>query len=365
MRAIATRRSVAGLMTAWVLGLGAVVTTIPACGDGSSDEARAMGAVDLALTGSSASGRTYRLRDGSIAITGTASTNLTTEDFLDQNVISLELPAGGYLAALASGWRLEVRAEDGTWTVTPAVLTSTNPLPFVVVDQAVTDVTLTFRAGDDVVQLGNGRVHIGIAVDDGVVPGATCADTCLIAEALGCAQPEYCTIICEDLAGAIGPACAPVADAYSACAAGVPGDEYVCSVDGFPIAGPCQPLFDEVIACGTGTGCTEDADGDGSCVEVDCDDSDPTISPGALEVCEDGIDQNCDGADTACAPAGWTCPAQFFGVGDGCDCGCGIVDADCVDASAAACDFCNDPGSCSEGLECPGLISATNNATCG
>ncbi|MBX3270249.1 MAG: hypothetical protein KF729_08305 [Sandaracinaceae bacterium] len=38
-----------------------------------------------------------------------------------------------------------------------------------------------------------------------------------------------------------------------------------------------------------------DRDGDGHADDVDCDDADPTVHPGAREVCDDGIDQNCDG----------------------------------------------------------------------
>ncbi|MBX7194396.1 MAG: hypothetical protein K1X94_20240 [Sandaracinaceae bacterium] len=37
--------------------------------------------------------------------------------------------------------------------------------------------------------------------------------------------------------------------------------------------------------------------------ELDCDDSDETVHPGAAEMCEDGTDQDCDGADAPCEDA--------------------------------------------------------------
>ncbi|MFO0685334.1 MAG: peptidoglycan DD-metalloendopeptidase family protein [Sandaracinus sp.] len=43
-----------------------------------------------------------------------------------------------------------------------------------------------------------------------------------------------------------------------------------------------------------------DADGDGSRSDVDCNDGDASIHPGALDACGDGVDQDCSGADAVC-----------------------------------------------------------------
>jgi hypothetical protein len=43
-----------------------------------------------------------------------------------------------------------------------------------------------------------------------------------------------------------------------------------------------------------GTQCT-DADGDSYCADIDCNDRDPAVYPGAPDPEKDGIDQNCDG----------------------------------------------------------------------
>ena len=80
----------------------------------------------------------------------------------------------------------------------------------------------------------------------------------------------------------------------------------------------CDALVDAADpGCG---GTTTDMDGDGICAmagrdrngdgdcddvdestgEIDCDDDDPTVFPGAEEICGDGIDQSCDGVDRRC-----------------------------------------------------------------
>ena len=79
---------------------------------------------------------------------------------------------------------------------------------------------------------------------------------------------------------------------------------------------------------------------------------------------------SCDGDGFGCAalsevPDEWTCNPFYYGSGDGCDCGCGIVDPDCADDTSASCQWCNNTGSCDQsGQDCPGEIHPDNNAVC-
>ena len=63
------------------------------------------------------------------------------------------------------------------------------------------------------------------------------------------------------------------------------------------------------------------------------------------------------------APMDWTCAPATYGTGDGCDCGCGVIDADCPDGFGSSCTTCNGTGSCST-TACPGDIMPNDNTRC-
>jgi hypothetical protein len=75
-----------------------------------------------------------------------------------------------------------------------------------------------------------------------------------------------------------------------------PGAEEICDNN---VDDNCNGAVDEeCVAC--------DIDGDGfesfECDGTDCDDLDPDVNPAASEVCDDGVDNNCNGtADENCA----------------------------------------------------------------
>lgn len=64
-----------------------------------------------------------------------------------------------------------------------------------------------------------------------------------------------------------------------------------------------QWFFDNNRRLGFVTGI--DADGDGYNDVSDCNDLDPNINPSAVDICGDGIDQNCSGSDLVCNT--WVC----------------------------------------------------------
>jgi hypothetical protein len=86
--------------------------------------------------------------------------------------------------------------------------------------------------------------------------------------------------------------------------------------------------------------------------------SEPVTNPRCLHIAHVDLDM-------PPPPADWTCYPQYYGMDDGCDCGCGAVDPDCYTQYSTACDpdACGESGSCVSDGYCAGL-DPTNNAVC-
>ncbi len=210
---------------------------------------------------------------------------------------------------------------------------------------------------------------------------------CLFAGFAGCTggtddpkKPERDAAVPAEDMGAGDPTDQGKADdqgAEAGCGDGVLGDAEVC--DGDLLNGV------DCVALGFASGSLSCAAG--------CDRYDTTLC--VMVSCGDGVVQTgeeCDGTDlggqtcgglgfdggelscdngcrwerSACAvPEAWTCAAESFGSGSICDCGCGVVDPDCADETAASCDErgCGGPGSCTEGGDCA-TVDPSDNSQC-
>ncbi len=100
-------------------------------------------------------------------------------------------------------------------------------------------------------------------------------------------------------------------------------------------------------------------------VEVEIDPNTLETVPVPDGACIDITDGTVGTAPPVVVPDEWTCLPFFYGVDDGCDCGCGVIDPDCADASVDSCDFCDNADSCSEGGgACPSNIDPIDNSVC-
>jgi hypothetical protein len=158
----------------------------------------------------------------------------------------------------------------------------------------------------------------GVVRDDALLVAVSATD-----DADGDGFPAQGAVSCLDPDGSSGSrAC------DNACASGVGVDCRGCVGSGCPDApadadDTIYPGAGEVCADGVDQDCDgEDAecgdrDGDGyrSCGvdnagSCDCADTDRGRNPGAMDVCGDGVDQNCDGVDAACDRDGDGVPAD-------------------------------------------------------
>lgn len=146
--------------------------------------------------------------------------------------------------------------------------------------------------------------------------------------------------------------CGTPADFNDNSAAAYPGATEICT-DGIDNDGDGLTDAADPNAVDCPASCT-DLDGDGysleggACGPVDCNDNDPSINPGAVEFCLDGIDNNCNGlTDTAdmnavnCPIACTDLDSDGYSIEGG---SCGAVDCDDSDVNInpAALEICDD-----------------------
>ena len=231
-------------------------------------------------------------------------------------------------------------------------------------DDGGTPSTMTTPGDDDGVDDGGPTSSTGTGMDDDTTAGpsdtGTTGDVPEPPAGWTCDPSFYGdTRFCDCGCGVADVDCADAAAASC-------DDCSACS----PFAKDCTAVVDgtDNAQCGTGTcgnGMVEGGevcDGDGTLpARLTCEELGFT---GGTVSCADG----CANVDlTACTggPKGWTCPPEYYGMGDGCDCGCGVVDPDCADMSAGSCEFCNVFGSCiAFDGDCTGIAEA-DNSTCG
>jgi len=163
-----------------ILAATAVVASLStACTDAGD-----VGGVELALTGQSPSGVTYRLRDAQIDLAGSGvAVSFSTETDPTRTALTARVASGPYTLDLHPGWRLERIAADGTATNVDATLLSANPQSLEVVAGAVTNAALRFRAAGEDVAMGDGDVVVTIDVEDAVDAGVPEVDAAPVADA--------------------------------------------------------------------------------------------------------------------------------------------------------------------------------------
>jgi hypothetical protein len=139
-----------------------------------------LGTVDLSLTGQSASGNVFRLREAELLLNGPGTSQVfLTETDPARPSITARLAAGEYTLGLALGWHLERVTADGVGRRVTAQLLSANPQPLTIVPDEVTRVVLLFDADGEAVPVGDGDLDISIGVNDvdaGVAPDASPTD---------------------------------------------------------------------------------------------------------------------------------------------------------------------------------------------
>jgi hypothetical protein len=156
---------------------------------------------------------------------------------------------------------------------------------------------------------------------------------------------------CDCNCGVIDEDCTDTTQTVYGCQAGQTCDATTATCAGLPTAWTCPA---DQFNGGAANGC----DCNCGAHDPDCD----LMPAETVEGCATG--ESCTPGGK-CLPAAWSCNPSYF-EDMYCDCGCGVADSACADATKASCDFCDNDGSC-DTVACDDAaskINATNNAVC-
>ncbi|MEM9693073.1 MAG: lamin tail domain-containing protein [Myxococcota bacterium] len=207
----------------------------------------------------------------------------------------------------------------------------------VVVDYAYTYSDFMLANGDDEVQVLNGNTVIDIlAYTDADYPDAPGTSMTLDSGQYGHLTNDNDTSWCAGVA----PYPTPTGTQFGTPRAANPS----CNTGGsnVPAGWLCPEAWYSDSDCDCGCG-----EADPACMNANVGSCDFCTACGSCSLVNPTNNAVCT----------WTCDPGFYGTADGCDCGCGVVDPDCTDATVASCDFCDACGTC-------GDVEPANNAAC-
>jgi cysteine-rich repeat protein len=226
-----------------------------------------------------------------------------------------------------------------------AALLSPNPYALNVLEQAITQVVWQFRAGNDVIPLGEGRVDVSSEVDDGTPGPGTCSG-----------DDAACTTNADRVRAPIEGFC-------------ISRDDYPDSQCGYPtrrdtgLTNTCEGetygKCETAQNCPTGLACGSfgvnwcGVDAVGTCSTAfsatHTSDADCVLDrPSVCQICGDGITQQ----------SGIDCPPGYDSQGEQCD------DGNTVDGDGCSSD-CTFKGVCADANGYPGYQGCATDADCG
>lgn len=170
-----------------------------------------------------------------------------------------------------------------------------------------------------------------------------------------CVNADNEPVDCEDRPTPQGYRCADGSRGDGVCDCGCGEPDPDCAGKGCTGAGcqddacgACHDAFGRDALCEGKWACDLYRYGDGTYCDCGCGQLDPDCGGKGCA----GADCDAAGCDfryaaggSPIAPDSWTCPAADYGGKNGCDCGCGAIDADCLDGG------CSGPGCRAPGCE--------------